>query len=145
MDGQPFPSLACTNIIRGGQMKLQIDNRAPVYVQVIQYFKEQIANGNLEKGEEIPSRRELASMLKINPNTVQRAYKEMESAGLIYTDGNMPSKITRDDTVIKEVHNELLTEALHTFASTLHTLQVPLDDIIPLLRNTYDQVGRESS
>ena len=55
-------------------MGLKLDNRTPVYVQVIQYFKEQIASGALEMGEEIPSRRELASKLKINPNTVQRAY-----------------------------------------------------------------------
>lgn len=62
---------------------MNMNNRDPVYVQVVRYFKEQIATGMLEPGQEIPSRRELANRLKINPNTAKRAYKEMEEAGLI--------------------------------------------------------------
>lgn len=118
-------------------MRLKLDSRAPVYVQVIQYFKEQIASGALEMGEEIPSRRELASQLKINPNTAQRAYKEMEEAGLIYTDGNMPSKITKDEKIIENVRDSLLTEAISNFVSSIHTLNIPLDEVIPLIKENY--------
>lgn len=118
-------------------MKLNIDNRSPVYLQLIEYFKEQIASGKLAMGEEIPSRRELARTLNINPNTVQRAYREMEEMGLIYTDGNMPSKVTRDETVIKKVREELVQDALEHFVSTIKTLQIPLEDIYPLLEKTY--------
>ncbi len=123
-------------------MRLKLDSRAPVYVQVIQYFKEQIASGALEKGEEIPSRRELASQLKINPNTVQRAYKEMEEAKLIYTEGNMPSKITTDEKVIKHVREQLLTEAIQNFISSVHTLNISLEELIPLVKENYEQVNR---
>lgn len=118
-------------------VKLNIDNRSPVYLQLIEYFKEQIASGKLAMGEEIPSRRELARTLNINPNTVQRAYREMEEMGLIYTDGNMPSKVTRDETVIKKVREELVQDALEHFVSTIKTLQIPLEDIYPLLEKTY--------
>ncbi len=118
-------------------MKLNIDNRSPVYLQLIEYFKEQIASGKLAMGEEIPSRRELARTLNINPNTVQRAYREMEEMGLIYTDGNMPSKVTRDETVIQKVREELVQDALEHFVSTIKTLQIPLEDIYPLLEKTY--------
>src|SRR5690606_35869669 len=89
-------------------MKIQFNNRDPVYLQVVRYFKEEIARGNLEPGEEIPSRRELANQLKINPNTAQRAYKEMEEQGLIFTEGNMPSRITKDEAVLKQVREELI-------------------------------------
>ncbi len=118
-------------------VKLNIDNRSPVYLQLIEYFKEQIASGKLAMGEEIPSRRELARTLNINPNTVQRAYREMEEMGLIYTDGNMPSKVTRDETVIKKVREELVQDALEHFVSTIKTLQIPLEDVYPLLEKTY--------
>jgi len=118
-------------------VKLNIDNRSPVYLQLIEYFKEQIASGKLAMGEEIPSRRELARTLNINPNTVQRAYREMEEMGLIYTDGNMPSKVTRDETVIQKVREELVQDALEHFVSTIKTLQIPLEDIYPLLEKTY--------
>lgn len=118
-------------------VKLNIDNRSPVYLQLIEYFKEQIASGKLAMGEEIPSRRELARTLNINPNTVQRAYREMEEMGLIYTDGNMPSKVTRDETVIQKVREELVQDALEHFVSTIKTLQIPLEDVYPLLEKTY--------
>jgi len=120
-------------------MGLKLDNRTPVYVQVIQYFKEQIASGALEMDEEIPSRRELASKLKINPNTVQRAYKEMEEAELIYTEGNMPSKITKDEQVIKEVRDSLLQEAIQDFITSVHTLNIPLDELILLVKENYEK------
>lgn len=118
-------------------MRLKLDSRAPVYVQVIQYFKEQIASGALEMGEEIPSRRELASKLKINPNTVQRAYKEMEELGLIYTEGNLPSKVTKDEKTIRAVREGLLSEAVCTFVSSVQALHIPLDEIIPLIEKSY--------
>lgn len=126
-------------------MKLNIDNRSPVYLQLIEYFKEQIASGKLAMGEEIPSRRELARTLNINPNTVQRAYREMEEMGLIYTDGNMPSKVTRDETVIQKVREELVQDALEHFVSTIKTLQIPLEDIYPLLEKTYREKNRDKA
>lgn len=120
-------------------MRLKLDSRTPVYIQVIQYFKEQIASGALGLGEEIPSRRELASQLKINPNTVQRAYKEMEEAGLIFTEGNMPSKVTKDETVIKNVRDGLLKEAIQNFITSVHTLNIPLEELIPLVKENYEK------
>lgn len=120
-------------------MRLKLDSRTPVYIQVIQYFKEQIASGALGLGEEIPSRRELASQLKINPNTVQRAYKEMEEAGLIFTEGNMPSKVTKDETVIKNVRDGLLKEAIENFITSVHTLNIPLEELIPLVKENYEK------
>lgn len=120
-------------------MRLKLDSRAPVYLQVIRYFKEQIASGAIEKGEEIPSRRELASELKINPNTVQRAYKEMEELGLIYTEGNLPSKVTSDDHVIQEIRDSLLTDAVDTFVTSVQALNIPIEKVIPLIEESYQK------
>src|SRR5690625_415881 len=97
------------------KMQFELDNRAPVYVQVVQYFKEQIVSGKIKMGEEIPSRRELAALLKINPNTVQRAYREMEEAGLIYTDGNLPSKVTMDKEINQRKKNVILINEVYEF------------------------------
>lgn len=128
---------------RGEVMKFNIDHRSPVYLQVIHYFKEKIASGELAMGEEIPSRRELARTLKINPNTVQRAYKEMEEAELIYTDGNLPSKVTKDERVIQRVRQQLMTTALDEFVDTMQTLHMQIDEIIPLLQEKYDDQTRQ--
>ena len=57
----------------------------PIYTQIIDDIREKIALGVLEPGEKLPSVRELACELAINPNTIQRAYRELESRGLIVT------------------------------------------------------------
>ena len=119
-------------------MTVKFNNRDPVYVQVIRHFKEQIAKGFFEPGQEIPSRRELANQLKINPNTAQRAYKEMEEQGLIFTEGNMPSCITRDEAVLKSVREELMMEAVDAFVSSIKSIDVPLAEVLELVKKKHD-------
>ena len=57
----------------------------PIYTQIYEGFRGQIRSGVLENGDKLPSVRELAAQLAINPNTIQRAYRELEAAGLIAT------------------------------------------------------------
>ena len=66
---------------------VQLDYRdaRPIYTQIVDNYKSQIAAGILQSGEKLPSVRELAGELAINPNTIQRAYRELEMAGWIAT------------------------------------------------------------
>ena len=66
---------------------VQLDYRdaRPIYTQIVDNFKSQICAGILQSGEKLPSVRELAGELAINPNTIQRAYRELEMAGWIAT------------------------------------------------------------
>ena len=57
----------------------------PIYTQIVENFKAQIASGILQPGDKLPSVRELAQQMSINPNTIQRAYRELEMAGIIQT------------------------------------------------------------
>ena len=57
----------------------------PIYEQIMDGFKKQIIGGILAKDEKLPSVRELATMLTINPNTISKAYRELEHEGYIYT------------------------------------------------------------
>jgi len=125
-------------------LTLKFNNRDPVYVQVIRHFKEQIAKGYFEPGQEIPSRRELANQLKINPNTAQRAYKEMEEQGLIFTEGNLPSCITKDEAVLKSVREELIIEAVDLFLGSIKSIDVPLSEVLELVKKKHDAVSGEA-
>ena len=66
---------------------LHLDYRdaRPIYTQIVDNFRTQIAAGILQPGEKLPSVRELATQLSINPNTIQRAYRELEAKGIIQT------------------------------------------------------------
>ena len=57
----------------------------PIYTQIIDGFKEQISTGVLQSGDKLPSVRELAASLSINPNTIQRAYRQLEMESWIAT------------------------------------------------------------
>lgn len=124
-------------------MELNFNKRDPVYVQVIQYFKQEIANGSLAPGEEIPSRRELARKLKINPNTAQRAYKEMEEADLIYTEGNLPSTVTTNESLVLKVREELLMTAVNTFVNEIKPIDVPVDELLQIVKEKYTRKSQE--
>ena len=64
---------------------LNYRNSRPIYEQIKDNYKRLILSGGIAAGDKLPSVRELASQLAINPNTIQRAYRELESEGFIYT------------------------------------------------------------
>ena len=55
----------------------------PIYLQMIRHVKQGLAAGSVQNGDELPSRRILSAMLAVNPNTVQKAYRQLEEEGLI--------------------------------------------------------------
>ena len=126
-----------------GWTEVAFNNRDPVYLQVVRHFKEQIATGRLAAGQVIPSRRELGALMKINPNTVQKAYKEMEEQQLIITEGNSPSRITNDTKLLNQIRSELLGEAVSAFVASVRKIDVPVDELLQLVRNKYEEGGPE--
>lgn len=66
-------------------VQLNYRDARPIYSQIVDGFREQILGGALTAGERLPSVRELAAQLTINPNTIQRAYRELEADGWIAT------------------------------------------------------------
>ena len=66
-------------------MHLNYRDARPIYTQIVDNFRNQVLTGILQKGDRLPSVRELASQLAINPNTIQRAYRELEMDGWIAT------------------------------------------------------------
>ncbi|MEK3796698.1 GntR family transcriptional regulator [Peribacillus sp. FSL H8-0477] len=124
-------------------MNSHFNTREPVYIQVVRYFKEQIATGRIVAGEEIPSRRELAATLNINPNTAQKAYKEMEEQGLIHTERNFPSKITTDERILKSIRQELIFAAVESFVETIRPINVPIEELLQVVTEKYINEGKQ--
>lgn len=65
--------------------ELKFQNGEPVYLQIVEFIKQNIFLGKGKNKEKLPSRREIAAMLEVNPNTVQKAYKILEEEGYIIT------------------------------------------------------------
>ena len=90
----------------------------PIYAQILEGFQEQIRSGVLREGDKLPSVRELATQLTINPNTIQRAYRELEAGGWI---ASVPGKGSFVCSVPGEAGKETAA-LLHTFDQTVQAL-----------------------
>ena len=92
-------------------IKLDYKNDKPLHEQITQGLKELIISGVLAADEQLPSVRELAVSLTVNPNTVQRAYKTLETEGIIYSirgKGNFVSDVPKaDKTQIDALYDSL--------------------------------------
>ena len=105
-------------------MEFQIagGNREPIYRQLVTQIREGIARGRLRAGEKLPSVRELSRVLVVNPNTIARAYTELEREGVLHTrqgSGVFVAAPSNDLTKsarrqkLSELLDMLLTEAVH--------------------------------
>ena len=105
----------------------------PIYAQIIDGIREQIAAGILQPGEKLPSVRELAASLAINPNTIQRSYRSLELEGWIAT---VPGKgcFVCGNIRIKEREQDRLLEQLEETVSQLHALGMTTEEIVSHLK-----------
>ena len=82
----------------------------PIYAQIMEDFKEQISSGVLLPGERLPSVRDLAGKLAINPKTIQRAYRQLEMEGWIVTVPGKGCFVCSDQRLAEEEKKRLLAE-----------------------------------
>ena len=117
------------------QLRISPNDGVPIYLQIVNQVKYLVASGRLSAGEQIPPVRRLAEQLVINPNTVARAYRELETDGVIVTrrgsgafiaDGGSPLARREQNRVLAERIDLLLTEARH--------MNVDMDSLVKLIR-----------
>lgn len=114
---------------------VRFNNRDPIYLQVIDHFRKQLVSDQLSLGAELPSRREIARKLGINPNTVQRAFSEMEEMGWIYTEPNRPSNVTKNPETIRKIKQEFVEAAVKEFVVSIQTIDITYEEVTELLFN----------
>lgn len=100
----------------------------PIYAQIIDGFREQIATGVLQPGDKLPSVRELASTLTINPNTIQRAYRRLEVEGWIATVPGKGCYVCSNEKV-QEQERERWYASFDEAAAALLALGVPKESL----------------
>ena len=89
-------------------IQLNYRDARPIYLQIVENYRLQIRSGILEHGEKLPSVRELATQLAINPNTIARAYRELEAEGWIATVPGKGCFVCSDERLAEEEKNRLL-------------------------------------
>ena len=87
-------------------MEYNFDNERPIYIQLVELIRIKIVSGEFQRGQKIPSVRELALAMKVNPNTMQKALVELESMNLIYTERTNGKYVTKDTKLIEKLKDE---------------------------------------
>ena len=105
-------------------MNANFDNNIPIYIQLLDYLKTYIISGQIGCGEKLPSVRELSSMFKVNPNTMQKALVELESIRLIYTERTNGKYVTNDSKLIEKVREEYAKEIANEFISSMNKIGI---------------------
>lgn len=117
---------------------LILNNKEPVYIQIAGFVKKKILLRQAQTGTELPSRRELAAVLNINPNTAQKAYKLMEDEGYIATNTNIGSMVYVDEHIYSKIEAELTETMVNEFVSAAKEVNLSFKKVIQLLTDKWD-------
>lgn len=113
-----------------GSLQFHIDLSQPLYEQILDQIRSLVAKGEIGLGEKIPSVRELAQALKINPNTVMRAYQELERDGLTEKRRGQGTFVTTSTEHVRVFREELAHKTIEEFLIKMENLGYSRADII---------------
>jgi len=114
-------------------MKFDFDNNIPIYIQLVEQIKICIISGKIKPGERLPSVRDLALQIKVNPNTIQKALVELEELKLVYTERTNGKYVTTDEKLINKVKEEYAKEITNKYFSSMESIGFNKKDTINYL------------
>ncbi len=115
-------------------MQVDFDKAIPIYEQIIDYLKKSMARGEMKPGDKLPSQRKMARKMEVNPNTIQRAYREMEALGLVETQRGKGTFIVDTAEIIKEINREMAEEAINCFITEMKALGFSRSEMLTMLK-----------
>ncbi len=123
-------------------MQFEIDERQPIYRQIMDALIRQIARGHWPPGGKLPSIREVAEGVRVNPNTVARAFQELERTGLVETRRGEGTFVTIDTKVIKDCREETAREVWAEFLVKIRELGFTNEDVQRLVAELKEEGKR---
>jgi GntR family transcriptional regulator len=116
-------------------LHLSPNDGVPIYLQIVNQVKYLVASGRLTPGEELPPIRVLAEQLLINPNTVARAYRELEVAGIVTKRRTAGTYVSEAGSPLaRRERVKILTERIDALLAEARQMKFTLDEIVELLR-----------
>src|SRR5262245_20731531 len=125
------------------QIHINANDGVPIYLQIVNQIKYLVAAGRLASGEEIPPIRVLAQQLLINPNTVARAYLELEKEGLVSKrHGSVRYLSDQGSPLARKERRRILTHRADALLAEARHLDIPLSDLLELIRDRHSMLDQ---
>ena len=117
-------------------MPWNLNSDRPIFLQIVERIQTDIISGKYKPGDKLPSVRDLASEASVNPNTMQKAFSELERTGLVYTQRTAGRVITEDTELIDELKKDFAKEKITEFIDLMQKLGFSKEEILALIQNT---------
>ena len=111
----------------------------PIYLQIIRYVKRAVAAGTAGDGDELPSRRVLSARLGVNPNTIQKAFRALEEAGVITSRAGAKSEVSLTPERAEAIRRRLLEEEAAALVSALRQMGLDREQAAALVLQLWDR------
>lgn len=118
-------------------MAWKLDSDRPIYAQIMERIQMQIVSGYYPPGGKLPTVRDLAAEAAVNPNTMQKAFSELERSGLIVTQRTNGRTVTEDKALIDEIRDNMARSHVTEFVSRMKELGFTKEQVENLLERSY--------
>ncbi len=122
---------------------MDFNENLPIYMQIMNLIKSKMASGEISGGDKLPSVRDLSKQLKVNPNTIQRAYQELEREELVFTQRGMGTFVTEDIEIIKSLKRDMATDLVNRFFMDMKKLGFNSSEVKDIVSDWIDREVRE--
>lgn len=120
-------------------MAWELNNDRPIYAQIVEILQLRIVSGFYPAGEKLPSVRELAAEAGVNPNTMQKAFMELERSGLIVTMRTSGRVVTEDENMICEIKETIAIAEIENFFKKMREIGFSQEQTMELAKNVYKE------
>lgn len=118
---------------------LRLEEGMPIYLQIIRYLERGIAAGAVRDGDELPSRRVLSARLGVNPNTIQKAFRALEEAGVITSRAGAKSEVSLTPERAEAIRRRLLEEEAAALVGALRQMGLDREQAAALVLQLWDR------
>ena len=118
---------------------LRLEEGMPIYLQIIRYLERGIAAGTVRDGDELPSRRVLSARLGVNPNTIQKAFRALEEAGVITSRAGAKSEVSLTPERAEAIRRRLLEEEAAALVGALRQMGLDREQAAALVLQLWDR------
>ena len=119
-------------------MAWNLDSDRPIYVQLVEQIQMHIVSGQYQPGQKLPSVRDLAAAAAVNPNTMQKAFAELESSGLIITQSTSGRTVTGDVGLIQDTRKRMAGKQAELYFSGMKKLGYEETEAVSLLNQNIE-------
>ena len=113
---------------------MNFQNERPIYLQIVEQMEMEIMSGYYPKGSKLPTVRELAMQYKANPNTMQKAFVELEQRGLVFAKRTSGRYVSENESVIENVKQQAAKAKTQEYIRYVRQLGLEEEDILRLFK-----------